>query len=149
MDINDIIKYVTCTPNNSNPAVLRSMLEDLQGGGGDTTDNITIAKVTCTGDGALPDTLGFEGHIITDEIYLTFSAAGSYCIENTGNTTVFGVPVNDEYPAMVQSMWNENQDHFIPISVTGSAFIDDGGGYGYSSVVISGDCTITVGPYEQ
>lgn len=33
MKIDDIVEYATNTPTNTNPAVLRSMLEDLQGGG--------------------------------------------------------------------------------------------------------------------
>ena len=33
MTIDEVIKYVTTTPENSNPAVLRSMLEQSEGNG--------------------------------------------------------------------------------------------------------------------
>jgi len=51
MTIDEVIKYVTTTPENSNPAVLRSMLEQLEGNSGNNSSEYDTMKVLYTLEG--------------------------------------------------------------------------------------------------
>lgn len=63
MDIQEIMKYVLETPENTNPAILKGMLESLvpEDGGGES--DFSTAEVTVTNTVA-------EGSIIVDTIFI-------------------------------------------------------------------------------
>lgn len=150
----NIIDYVMNTPHNTNKAVLNSMLDSIvSGGGGDTSSDFVKANITLRTTGGEGNSAEFNiapmdsnenatgCHVYVDDgityiDYLEFSVQVGGFEPSESVQTVYLYMNGCAYVTCIQA---KSADDF---TVTGDAtIVDDGENI---TVVVSGDCTISV-----
>ena len=103
MDINEVVDFVCNTPQNTNPNVLRSVLQDMSGSGGaeyTAGDNITISDenvISATDEKVKIETIGSSDHA-PHFVLIQSSSTGSTVIDSVKrNTTVYIMNAQDYY----------------------------------------------------
>jgi len=120
MEKNDVIKYVMNSPQNTNPAILGQMLDEMGGSG---SSDFTIAQMT----------LSFNSNSYVQ--YPSIAGVGDY-----DRCMAMSVEDSGTYPLVLykgQSMVTVHD--YSSYEVTEDA-TDLGGGY----ILATGDCTITI-----
>lgn len=104
MDINEVVDFVCSTPQNTNPNVLRSVLQDMSGGGGSVEytagDNITISDenvISATDEKVKIETAGSSDHALHH--ILTQSSSTSLTVTESvkRHNSVYIVNAQDYY----------------------------------------------------
>ena len=94
MEISDIIKYVSETPGNTNPAVLASMINQLGGGGSGSSEPITVTfKLTGAGE----EQYVFIQHLMVDDGGPTSGYVGLSKDHPEQSITLYAILSDPEY----------------------------------------------------
>ena len=135
----EIIDYVMETPQNTNPAILSQMLDEIAGEGGGSGDssNFSVAKVTLINNTSEPDvTFKIPGKYEGVEGEHPSSTAPEIIVEQelvVDAVLYCGYCVGCIYSAL------------ISFTLTGTGNVTINGLYAY----ITGDCTITISDSTQ
>lgn len=130
MDIQEVINYVLTTPENTNPAILRGMLEQLSSGGGGGENGFTTAEVTIVDN--IGEGVNMDLPIVYEEGELgEGSPAALSAVPYTLTSGVYKVAL---YKGKLVV------DISIDVSLSGNIAVAND-----TIHIISGDCTITVG----
>ena len=127
MTIQEILDYVIETPDNTNPAVLKDMLEALGGGGGSSDFSIGNLNLTVTGGEHHAATV--KGVIIDGDALVTTK-------EYEGEVTVAVVLYKGE--GRIEIIGGPNA---VPTSLTGDVSVNP---YDPNELLIQGDCSATI-----
>ena len=134
MEKQDIINYVLTTPENTNPAILEGMLEQLiaQSGGGGGESDLTTANVTIANDTS-------EEY---QTVYLPFcqEAAGDVAPATTFPMLVVTNDASQDVKAVLYkgACMGRPESESVTVEVTGDITIEHG------TFIITGDGTITL-----
>lgn len=157
----DIINYVTETPQNTNPAILNTMLNQLDSGGGGSSESSDLSYATVNVTYTLPESVDslegatFTGYIravryVTEFDYYNQAVSFIYGEESLpssdlGTLQQFNVPLYKDYKTTLSYLtWYVPDVGNLYVDTMNSSVISGNAEIIYNEILITGECTLNI-----